>query len=305
MQLDAFTRDPISPGFSASLAPSQHGLLRRHVLGWMGLAAAFPSLAGPAGTEVSYGKHARQQTDVYARVSQQPDPSKPSPCLLFVHGGAWSIGNKSTAEHKVAVFHEHGYVMAALNYRLYPEVTPHGQAEDLALALAQLHQRAGEWGIDPARFALMGHSAGAHLAALVALNPAYLGAAGFPLTSLRSVVLLDGAGYDIPRQIKEGENARLYRRVFGEDLATQQRLSPLSHATAPRLHWPALQIHHVAKRRSSRDQAAALSAAIVRAGGVAEVHAAQDENHLTINKGFGDAGDPTTQKTFAFLQRYL
>lgn len=305
MQLDAFPRDPVSPGFPGSQAPSQPGLLRRHVLGWLGLSAAFPSLAGPAGTEVAYGKHARQRTDVYPGASQRPDPSKPAPCLLFVHGGAWSIGNKSTAEHKVAVFHEHGYVMAALNYRLHPEVTPHQQAEDLALALAQLHQRGSEWGIDTARFALMGHSAGAHLAALVALNPAYLSAAGFPLTSLRSVVLLDGAGYDIPRQIREGENARLYRRVFGEDLATQQRLSPLSHATTPRVHWPAFQIHHVAQRRSSRDQAAALSAAIVRSGGVAEVHAAEDENHLTINKGFGDAGDPTTQKTFAFLRRYL
>jgi acetyl esterase/lipase len=279
------------------------GLSRRRLLAGMGLAAGLPALAfrvHAAGVEVVYGSHPRQRTDVYTLRQ-----SGPSPCLLFVHGGAWSVGNKSSAEPKVAVFHQHGYAMAALNYRLHPEVTPHEQAEDLALALAQLHRRASEWGIDPGRFALMGHSAGAHLAALVGLNTAYLSQAGFPLASLKSVVLLDGAGYDVPRQIREGENARLYRRVFGQDLAVQQRLSPLTYATAQRAHWPAFQIHHVARRNSSRDQSNALAAAIGRSGGVAEVHAAQDENHLTINKGFGDSADPTTQKTFAFLQRHL
>lgn len=294
--------DPASPNSNppAGLVP---GLSRRRLLACIGLAVGLPGLpamAREAATELAYGSHPRQRTDVYALRQ-----SALSPCLLFVHGGAWSIGNKSTAEHKVAVFHQHGYAMAALNYRLHPEATPHEQAEDLAAALAQLHQRASEWGIDPGRFALMGHSAGAHLAALVGLNTGYLSATGFPMTSLRSVVLLDGAGYDVPRQISEGENARLYRRVFGPDLAVQQRLSPLTYASTPRAHWPAFQIHHVARRSSSRDQSTALAAAIGRSGGVAEVHAAQDESHRTINKGFGDAADPTTQKTFAFLQRHL
>lgn len=279
------------------------GLSRRRLMAFAGLAVGLTGIAVPAAsanTESSYGTHPRQRMDVYSL-----GQSGLSPCVVFVHGGAWSMGDKSSAAPKASVFRSNGYAMAALNYRLHPDVTPHEQAEDLAAAMARLHQRAREWGIDPGRFAMMGHSAGAHLAALVALNTTYLNQTGFPLTSLRGVVLLDGAGYDVPRQIREGENARLYRRVFGEDLAAQQRLSPLSHATPSRAHWPAFQIHHVARRQSSSEQAAALSAAIVRSGGVAEVHAAQDENHRTINRGFGESADTTTQKTLAFLNRHL
>lgn len=296
---------PFDSGFPGSDPPegAGFGISRRCLLAGVGLALGFQALArssGAAALEVSYGSQSRQRMDVYPT-----EQSSPSPCLLFVHGGAWSMGDKSSAEPKAAVFRSQGYAMAALNYRLHPDVTPSEQAEDVASALAQLHQRASEWGIDPDRLALMGHSAGAHLAALVSLNTAYLNQQGFPLASLQCAVLLDGAGYDVPRQIREGENARLYRRVFGDDLAVQQRLSPLSHAATARAFWPAFQIHHVARRRSSSDQSAELSAAIVRAGGVAEVHAAKDENHRTINRGFGDPNDATTQKTFAFLKRHL
>lgn len=248
-------------------------------------------------TDQRYGPHTRQVLDVDLSQVQG------SPIVVFVHGGAWSVGSKNSGRGMAQTFTNAGFAFAAINYRLHPEVGPAEQAQDLAMALAFLRQRPGAWGLDAHRLALIGHSAGAHLAALAALDERYFLRADVPRASLKAVVLLDGAGYDVVRQMAEGENPRLYRTVFGDGIEAQRTLSPISYAD--QVGSTAFQIHHVARRRSSGEQSQALAARLRRAGGTAEVEAAEGESHMTIQKGFGESGDVTTHKTLAFLKRHL
>lgn len=225
----------------------------------------------------------------------------PSPVVVFVHGGGWAIGDKRGGEHgHPAAVHSAGYAYVSLNYRLTNYGPPEVAADDIAAALAWLRQNAADLGIDPDRIVLMGHSAGAHLAALVALDPRYQLAQGVPSGAVDGVILLDGAGYDIATQVETGGNAELYETVFGTNRAHWRQMSPLTYAD--RADPPAFLIHHVASRQASGLQSEALARALRGAGGRVEVHAAEGETHASINRGFGEPGDETTQRTLAFLR---
>lgn len=168
-------------------------------------------------------------------------------------------------------------------------------------AAVWLRDHAAEHGGDPDRLYLMGHSAGAHLAALAAVDAPRLARAGLTPSSFRGVVLLDGAGYDVRRQIEELGGARseeLYRTAFGQDSAVWDALSPtrrVTERTAPFL------LLHVASREASRAQALRLAAALRAAGGEATV-TPMDKTHATIYRDVGrDPTDPLTATILKFL----
>lgn len=148
------------------------------------LAASLPALAAEP-TTIDYGKDSLQQLD-YFRLD---GPTTAAPLVVFVHGGSWQRGDKSaTARRKAAWSARQGYAFATINYRLVPQVDVASQTQDVADALAALRDRAGKLGFDPDRIVLMGHSAGAQLAALVATDERYAGQAGLPLESIRAVI---------------------------------------------------------------------------------------------------------------------
>lgn len=248
--------------------------------------------------ERAYGGHPRQSMDF------TPAASDRAPLVLFIHGGAWAFGDKSAAAHMAAPFHARGYAFAAINYRLVPDVTVAQQAGDVAAALAALTEDARPLGIDPSRIILIGHSAGAHLAALVASDPRYLGAHGIPVETIDGVVLLDGAGYDVPRQIAAAGPIlrRMYLRAFGSDEPTQRLVSPISHATAP--NAARFLIVHSARRADSAAQAAAFARALVDGGTAVRVEPV-DDSHSGIFRRFGEAGHVTTDIATAFIEASL
>src|SRR5688572_21089264 len=117
-------------------------------------------------SNVAYGAHARHVLDVYANPG-----ARNAPVILMVHGGGWRFGDKTHAnsiDGKIAHWVPRGVVFVSTNYRLLPDADPLEQAEDVAHALAAVQERIHEWGGDGSRVVLMGHSAGAHLVALVA-----------------------------------------------------------------------------------------------------------------------------------------
>ena len=223
-----------------------------------------------------------------------------APLVVFVHGGSWQRGDKRGGERgHPGIFTQAGYAYASVNYRLLQYGRPEIAAGDIAAAIAYLRARAELLNVDPDRIVLMGHSAGAHLAALTALDTRYLTDHSVAPSSVRALVLLDGAGYDIARQVADGGNGVLYRQVFGDDEAYWRRMSPLTYAGRPRA--PAILAHHVSTRRDSGAQSQALVDAVRGAGGRAEIHAAENETHASINRGFGESGDETTARTMQFL----
>ena len=252
------------------------------------------------GIELAYGGHDRQRLDYW-----RPREAG-APLVVFVHGGGWKHGDKRhTAETKAAHFLGQGYAFASVNYRLVPKVTVEEQAQDVASALAHLVKRAKRLGLDPQNVVLMGHSAGAHLAALVGTDPQYLRGAGLGMEVLKGVIPLDGACYDVPRQISDGGPLMrgTYVEAFGEDPARQLALSPAHHAKAP--NAAAFLILHV-RRQDGAAQSKALAKALQQAGTPAEVREFPGRGlrgHAEINRRLGEPAYPPTAVVDEWLKQ--
>lgn len=258
-------------------------------------AAAHPPAAGTV--EHAYGADPKQRLDLV-----KPAGTPKAPVLLFIHGGGWSIGDKAhAAPDKARWANGKGWAFASVNYRLVPQATVEQQAADIASAIAWLRSNAASQGLDPDRIVLMGHSAGAHLAALVGTDPQYLQAAHVPIAAIEGVVLLDGAGYDVPTQASAELNLvrPMYEAAFSKDPKRQAALSPTRHAAAPNVaRWLILPIE---RRQDSQAQSQGLAEALNRAGASAKVVAVPGESHASLNKGLGGTGDFATEQIQKFL----
>lgn len=259
-------------------------------------AAARAGALPPGWREDAFGSDPLQKLDWV-----KPAGAGNAPLLLFVHGGGWSIGDKRMgAGEKGQHFLDKGWAFASTNYRLVPQARVENQAADVAAVIAFLRRQPG---IDPNRIVLMGHSAGAHLAALVATDPAYLAKAGVPMSAVRGVVLLDGAGYDVGEQMAEPRNAvaSMYSQAFGTDPKRQAALSPARHAAAPNAgEWLILP---VASRRDSTAQSEKLAQLLREGESKATVVPQAGKTHATLNRKMGINGDPSTKVVDEFLAR--
>jgi len=181
-----------------------------------------------------------------------------------------------------------------VNYRMLPGADPRVQADDVALALATAQRQAAAWGSDPAKFVLMGHSAGAHLVSLLDAQPARAQRAG--ARPWLGTVSLDSAAYDVTR-IMRADHPRLYDHAFGRDPAFWSDMSPAQQLgrEAP----PLLAVCSTKRRDDScaraRDFAAKAQALALRV----EV-LPQALGHAEINETLGVAG-PYTDAVEAFM----
>ncbi len=250
----------------------------------------------PEGTrvvrDIPYGPDKAQRFDVYVSTKAR-DSVAAAPVILFVHGGAWAYGdkaNRQVVEPKVAHWIDQGWVVISVDYRMLP--TPVAtQAEDVAAALAFAQAQAGLWGADPKRFVLMGHSAGAHLVALVGAG---LRTSAKPLP-WRGTVMLDSAALDVP-VVMNARHFGLYDRAFGKDPRQWTAVSPiaqLARGTAPFLAVCS------SRRKESCAQAERFAARANSMGGKARVLRA-DLSHMEINATLG-AGSDYTSQVDAFL----
>lgn len=257
---------------------------------------------GNSGQELAYG------SDPLQRVSYWPGASANAPLVVFVHGGGWKRGDMEMMDGSAKLTHwngELGYAVASINYRLVPDATVEQQATDVAAALAHLKGNASRLGFDAGRIALTGHSAGAHLVALVGTDPQYLRGAGLSFADLRGVLPLDGAGYNVPYQMEHQQRfmADTYQQAFGTDPERQRALSPLTHAAAP--NAPDFLILHV-QRDDARVQSDELAAALRAAGTPAAVQGFSGRGlrgHRQINHELGEADYPATPVVDRWLAR--
>ena len=155
----------------------------------------------PGSETISYGTAALQRLDIW----RAKGTKGPAPLIVFVHGGGWKRGSKdnATGRFKAEHFPQQGYAFASIDYRLVPAATVEQQAADVAAAVKALVDRANMLGIDRRRIVLMGHSAGAHLVALVGTDERYLQGAGLSFADISGVIPIDGAAYDVAAQMKD------------------------------------------------------------------------------------------------------
>ncbi|TVT76699.1 MAG: alpha/beta hydrolase [Denitromonas halophila] len=272
-----------------SLPLCQAGPLRDRIIERRQQAAPFEQLK-----DVAHGAHERQRFDIYL---PKPRPTG-APVILLVHGGGWRHGDKaadSVVEHKVGHWVSRGVVLVSTNYRLLPEAGPLEQVQDIARALAAVQQHATAWGANPARVVLMGHSAGAHLVALLGARPDEVSAAG--ARSWMSTVALDSAALDVPA-IMQRRHPRLYDQAFGDDPARWRDASPIDQQ---RTAGPPLLAVCATERKDSPCTQADAFAAAARPLGMSVEILRQARSHREINVDLGDDA-AYTRAVDAFLR---
>lgn len=149
--------------------------------------ALTPSWGYQRTTDIAYGPLPRQKLDVYV-----PDGVENAPVVVFFYGGRWSSGDKGGYEFVAQALTSRGYVVVVPDYRLYPQVTFPSFVQDAAKAVAWTHAHIAEYGGDAQKLFLMGHSAGAHIAAMLATNAEYLRAVGGSVDWLAGMIGLAG-----------------------------------------------------------------------------------------------------------------
>ena len=251
----------------------------------------------------------RQVLDVHA-----PAGAWNLPVVLWIHGGGWQAGDKTDVQVKPTFFIEQGLVFVATNYRLLPHVEMDVLVRDVARAVGWVHRHIAGHGGDPRRIFLMGHSAGAQLAALLCTDERYLAAEGVPFTALAGCVPVDGDTFDLPPIIATAEmRAMLYgqplptfghRQKFGNDPRKHVDFSAVTHVAKGK-DIPPFLILHVAGHPDTTAQAQRLAAVLEGAGVSTKVHAGRETTHVKINADLGMPGDPATQDLAAFLDECL
>jgi acetyl esterase/lipase len=245
-------------------------------------------------------KNKRQMLDVYA-----PTKGKNHPVVVWIHGGGWQAGDKAEVQKKPQALVDKGFVFVSVNYRLLPKATIKQMAGDVARAIRWTHDHARDYGGDPNTLLVMGHSAGAQLAALVCTDARYLKAEKLALSFIKGCVPVDGDTYDVPMQIRTvaKKRAERYRMKFG-DAASQKDLSPVTHVAKGK-NIPPFLILHVADHPETKAQSQRLARALQQAGVSAKAYPAEGKTHETINTKLGLADDKPTQALFVFLEKVL
>ncbi len=244
-----------------------------------------------------YGPDERQIVDVY-----QPDMCRTRACpvTLWVHGGGWRHGDMTgeAATNLQTIWAEQGIVMVGVNYRLSPQVMHPAHVQDVAAAINWVYRNIGKYGGDSAHISLLGHSAGAHLVALVATNPTYLGAYNLSPKMLANVFPIDTASFDLTDPSRFVR--RLTKEAFGTDENVLREASP-NWNVHPGGSYPAFIIAATKARGDAIETSQILQSKLRQAGGAAELmimdyHAGQMKSHGAIAKDLTNLDSPMTKR---------
>ena len=179
------------------------------------LNATVPTSGLTANRNIAYGDGSRDKLDVYVpKSATDADP----PVIVFFYGGTWQTGAKHDYLFAAEALSETGAIVVVPDYRLYPEVIFPGFLEDSARAVAWTIANIGRWGGDPNSIFLAGHSAGAYIAIMLALDPEYLARAGVRDVRLAGAIGISGPYDFLP--IKRADIKSIFEVV--PDLALTQ-----------------------------------------------------------------------------------
>ena len=178
---------------------------------------------------VAYGPGPRHRLDIYSPA--RTAAAAPAPAVVFFYGGGWEEGDRGIYRFVGAALAARGILTLVPDYRLYPEVRFPAFMEDAAAAVAWARSFLTTLGGDPGRLFLMGHSAGAQIATLLALDPSYLRAAGMAAGRLAGVIGLAGPYDFLPLR------SPTLKAIFGPEAAwpVSQPITYASAAAAPML----------------------------------------------------------------------
>lgn len=317
-----------SPRHPRLLPPSLWGAAVGAVLGFAPeTVRAAPPVRATFDVRYAPGRD-RQKLDVFA-----PEGGSNRPVVLFVHGGAWMFGDKNLFGLYRGVgqyLARNGIVAVAVNYNLSPKVRHPEHVRDLARAFAWVRRHARDYGGDPDRIVLVGHSAGGHLVSLLAADPTHLNDPDLGLkesdrAALRAVVGVCGIyripdadefldmlvamlrGLPIPEKLgkmmmRRSEALNPFRVVFGDGEAIRAEASPLTHARKGLPPFLLLTATSDVPRLPA--MAEAFGKALTDQGVAAEVRRMEGTNHNTILFKLGKKDDAVGPLLLQFIERH-
>jgi acetyl esterase/lipase len=279
----------------------------------------------------------RQLLDVFApALSGKADPTRRYPVVLFVHGGTWMVGDKDHGGRIRAVgrsLARQGYVAVLINYRLSPGVKHPEHVKDVARAFAWVRKNVADYGGDPDRIVLAGHSAGGHLVTLLVADESHLSDPALALDAdarkaIRAVVSLSGV-YRVPdaEEFQAMANAAIdhlvgedgsfmrstlfafstkvnpFRMVFGDDPDVRKKASPICHVRKGLP--PMLLLTAESEVFGLRDMTTDFAKALRKNGNLVEVAEIEDTTHRSILHQLRARDSDASKIVRAFLARHV
>jgi acetyl esterase/lipase len=240
---------------------------------------------------IAYGPLPRQKLDVYVPGDRAP---RPVPAVVFFYGGGWEKGNREEYRFVGAALASRGVMTLVADYRVYPQVVFPEFVQDAALAVKWAQDHVAQSGGDPKRLFLMGHSAGAHIAAMLALNGQYLLEAGADPGAIAGLIGLAG-----PYDFLPLKSATL-KKIFGDPAPRATQPIDFVSGQAP----PTLLINGSADTTVNPGNSTRLAAALKAAGRPVEHRVYPDIGHARIVAGFSaplSNGVPVTDDVLHFI----
>lgn len=224
--------------------------------------------------DVFYGPDKRQGLDIYGPETKNPAADSPLPVIVFFYGGSWASGRRQDYGFAARALASRGFVVVVPDYRLVPAHAFPDFVEDGAAAVRWTAANVARYGGDPARISAMGHSAGAYIAMMLALDPRWLGADN----PIRAAVGLAG-----PYDFLPFEPAGAADQAFGHvlDLKSTQPIT-FAPSGAGLSKPPVLLLQGEDDDTVYPHNAKNLAAALIAAGSKAEVKLYPGLGHIGI-----------------------
>lgn len=241
--------------------------------------------------DVAYGPLPRQKLDIYVPDATVP---RPFPVVVFFYGGGWESGKRKDYRFVGAELATRGVMTIVTDYRVFPEVVFPAFIEDGALAVKWAQEHAAQSGGNPNRLFLMGHSAGAQIAAMLALNKQYLRAAGADPHFIAGLIGLAG-----PYDFLPLKKATL-KKIFGDPAPRSTQPIDFVTADAP----PALLVYGSDDTTVDPGNSLRLAAALKSVGRPAEIRVYPGVGHSRVVAGFSPPlarGVPVTDDVMRFI----
>ncbi|KPJ55944.1 MAG: hypothetical protein AMS16_03300 [Planctomycetes bacterium DG_58] len=232
----------------------------------------------------------KHRLDIY-----QPVGKKNATVLFYVHGGAWQFGSKSFRANIGKTFAGQGILTVSINYRLSPPVKHPGHVRDVVRAFDWVKRNIHRYGGNPDDLFICGHSAGAHLVALVALNEKYLAEVGRTSDEITGVIPVSGV-------YRVGGTSLIFKRVFDPDPETLIDASPALHVDD---RQPPFLIIYAEHDLPGLDiLAIGLERQLSEHNSPAQLLRVENRTHRTITLRIGAKHDPTTEAILNFISKH-
>lgn len=229
-----------------------------------------------------------------------PRKNKSLPVLVHIHGGGWRRGDKIMMKATGMFYASKGIVFITPNYRLTPKVSHPAHMEDCAAALAWVFNHIGELSGDKGRVFLSGHSAGGHLAALLATNRKYLQKFSINPGDLAGVIPIDTASFDLLSDDNENLVKRLVKQAFGIDRQVLTEASPF-HNVTNRASYPDFLILNTTNREFAAKGGKAFAEKLKSTGSNARFVPVDNHTHKEMAEGMYDASDPVSGAILKYI----